>query len=441
MILTIITFLIVFSLLIFAHELGHFWFARRFGVRAEEFGFGFPPRIFGAQILKGKKLVKIAEKEKVEVEVSEYETIDEQEIIKETITDSKQEIDELVSVKKWRFIPGSGEPEIKAGEEEMQASTIYSLNWIPLGGFVKIKGENGEEENDPDSFASRKIWQRATILSAGVGMNVILAAFLISLGLMIGFPQALDNLDSRARVSDKKIQITQIIPDSPAAQTGFMAGDTIIAINNEEFATEEELQNFVDSETGKELAYKIKRGQEEMILKAVPETREETGRGGIGIAIATTGLVKYPWYLAIEEGIKETALLTWAIIVAFYELIKNLIMGRGVAVDIAGPVGIAALTGQVAHMGLIYILQFTALLSINLAIINFLPFPALDGGRVLFLIIEKIKGSPVKRELETAIHNIGFALLMLLVLVVTFRDVARFGDSFRALWEMIINKL
>ena len=123
---------------------------------------------------------------------------------------------------------------------------------------------------------------------------------------------------------------------------------------------------------------------------------------------------------------------------AFYELIKGLIMGRGVAIDVAGPIGIAALTGQVAQMGLIYILQFTALLSINLAIINFFPFPALDGGRVLFLIIEKIKGSPVKRELEAAIHNIGFALLMLLVLVVTFRDVARFGDKFKMLWERII---
>jgi len=438
MLLTIITFLIVFSLLIFAHELGHFWFARKFGIRAEEFGFGFPPRIFGVQLLKGKKLVKMAEKEKVEIEISDYQTPDDREIIKETITNQKQEIDQLVSFKKWRFIRGSGDPEAGPSEEGIEAGTIYSLNWIPLGGFVKIKGENGEDENEPDSFASRKIWQRATILSAGVGMNVILAAVLISLGLAIGFPQALDNIDSRARVSDKKIQITQIMPDSPAAKTGFMAGDTILTIDDKEFAVEEELQDFVDRETGKELAYKIKRGQEEITLKAIPEIREETGRGGIGIGIATTGLVKYPWYLAIEEGIRETVFLTWAIIVAFYELIKGLIMGRGVAIDVAGPIGIAALTGQVAQMGLIYILQFTALLSINLAIINFFPFPALDGGRVLFLIIEKIKGSPVKRELETAIHNIGFALLMLLVLVVTFRDVARFGDKFKMLWERII---
>ncbi|MDD5032381.1 MAG: RIP metalloprotease RseP [Patescibacteria group bacterium] len=438
MILTIITFLVVFSLLIFAHELGHFWLARRFGVRAEEFGFGFPPRIFGVQLLKGKKLVKLSEKEKVKVEVSDLKTFDGQEVIKETITDSKQEVDQLVSFKKWRFVRGSKEPEVRPGEEEMQASTIYSLNWIPLGGFVKIKGENGENENETDSFASRKIWQRATILSAGVGMNVILAGILISLGLMIGFPQALDNIDSRAEVSDRKIQIAQILPDSPAAAAGLLAGDTIITINDKEFATEEELQDFVAGQAGKELAYKIKRGQEETIFNVIPEIRQETGKGGIGIAIAATGLVKYPWYLAIEEGIKQTVFLTWAIIVAFYELIKGLVVGQGIAVDVAGPIGIAALTGQVAQMGLIYIFQFTALLSINLAIINFLPFPALDGGRVLFLIIEKIKGAPVKRELEAAIHNVGFALLMLLVLVVTFRDVARFGDSFKALWERIV---
>ena len=149
-------------------------------------------------------------------------------------------------------------------------------------------------------------------------------------------------------------------------------------------------------------------------------------------------MVKYPWHLAIAEGIKTTIVLTWLIMVAFYELIKGLFVGQGVSADLAGPVGIAVITGQVARMGFVYILQFTALLSINLAIINFLPIPALDGGRVLFLIIEKFKGSPVKKEIETAIHNIGFSLLMLLVLIVTFRDVARFGDKFKALWERFI---
>lgn len=163
----------------------------------------------------------------------------------------------------------------------------------------------------------------------------------------------------------------------------------------------------------------------------------ETGKGGIGVAISEVGMVKYPWYYAIWEGFKTTFMMVWAILVAFYELFKGLILGHGVSADVAGPVGIAVLTGQVARMGVIYIMQFTAMLSINLAIINFLPLPALDGGRVLFLIIEKIKGRPVKRELEAAIHNIGFMLLMVLVLLITFRDVMKFGDKFRMLFDRI----
>ena len=125
------------------------------------------------------------------------------------------------------------------------------------------------------------------------------------------------------------------------------------------------------------------------------------------------------------------------IIVAFYELIKGLIFGQGVTADLAGPVGIATLTGQVARLGVVYLMQFTALLSINLAVINFLPFPALDGGRFLFLIIEKIKRAPVRREVENLIHNIGFALLMILVLVVTFRDVAKFSGAFSNIWNKL----
>lgn len=386
MFLTIITFIIILSLLVFVHEIGHFWTARKFGVKAEEFGFGFPPRIGG--IYRDRQ-------------------------------------------GRWKIIFGSKEVKDISG-------TIYSINWIPLGGFVKIKGESGEDENDKDSFASRKIWQRAVMLSAGVTMNIILAAILISAGLMVGLPQVLDDLDPRAQISNRRVQIAQVIPESPAAGADLRMGDVVISINDRHFNNEEELQNFVGNKAGEELNYKIRRGQEEMIFKISPEIREETGIGGIGIAIITTGLVKYPWYLAIGEGIKITIFLTWAIIVAFYELIKGLITGQGLSIDIAGPVGIAAFTGQMAQMGFIYLLQFTALLSINLAVINFLPIPALDGGRVLFLIIEKIKGSPVKRELETLIHNFGFALLMLLVLVVTFRDIARFGDKFKMLWERVI---
>lgn len=384
MFLTIITFIIILSILVFVHELGHFWTARKFGLKPEEFGFGFPPRAFG--IYKDKD-------------------------------------------GKWKKIKGRG----KAVDA---VDTVYSVNWIPLGGFVNL-GEDEDGGDNPNHFTKKKIWQRAVMLSAGVSMNIILAAVLISAGFMIGLPQSLDGVSGRAEISDQKIQIVEVLPDSPAKLAGLKIGDIILSINGNEFTNTEALQKFSDANPGQELNYKLKRGEEEINVKATPGFIESAGANGIGIGIIETGLVKYPWYLAIWEGIKTTIFLTWAIIVAFYELIKGLFFGQGVSAGVAGPVGIAALTGQVARMGFVYVLQFTALLSINLAIINFLPFPALDGGRVLFLIIEKIKGSPVKREIETMIHNIGFALLMVLILIVTFRDVAKFGDSFRMIWEKI----
>ncbi len=385
MLLTIITFVIVLSVLVFAHELGHFMVARKFGVKAEEFGFGFPPRIFGVYRSKEGK---------------------------------------------WKKVMGA------AAVEDAQG-TVYSINWIPLGGFVKIKGENGDSD-DPDSFINKKIWKRAFILSAGVLMNIVLAAILISAGFMIGLPQSLDNVDSHARVSDRKIQVLEVIPDSPAAKAGVAAGDTIVSIDDKTFPDYQELQKYVDQNTGKVLDYQVDRGQQRLDLKIAPQFMKESGRGGIGVAITETGIVRYSFFYSLWAGIKETAILTWFILTAFYQLLKGLFVGHGVSADLAGPVGIAVLTGQVARMGIIYVLQFTAMLSINLAIINFIPFPALDGGRVLFLVIEKVKGAPVKRELEAIIHNIGFALLMILVLIVTFRDVARFGDKFRMLWERII---
>ncbi len=407
MFLTIITFIIVLGILVFVHELGHFLAARKFGVKAEEFGIGFPPRMFGR-----------------------YK--DEQ--------------------GKWKYVRGG--KEVKDA-----ADTIFSFNWIPIGGFVKIKGEDaagdgsimggskkssddGKDdvkiEPDQDSLLAKPIWQRAIIMSAGVIMNVVLAAVLIIFGLMIGMPQVLDGISPRAEISDRKIQIVQVYPDSPADKAGVKLGDAIIDIDSVKFLKYEELQKFVHENAGNELNYRISRESKEISLAITPEIMEETGKGGIGIAIAETGLVKYPWYLAIIEGIKTTVFLTWAIIIAFYEFFKGLIIGNGLSAGVAGPIGIAALTGQMARMGFVYVLQFAALLSINLAIINFLPFPALDGGRVLFLMIEKVKGKPVKPEIEGAIHQAGLILLMILILVVTFKDVAKFGDNFKMLWEKIV---
>lgn len=369
----IIIFLIVLSVLVFAHEFGHFWVARKLGVKAEEFGFGFPPRLLGVYRDKeGKKRI------------------------------------------------------VRGNKEVKDASdTIFSVNLIPLGGFVKIKGEDGTEKEDPDSFANKKIWKRVSILSAGVIMNVILAMVLFSIGFMIGLPQAVDGIGDRATVKEEHIQVSQVLPDSPAEKAEIKAGDIVLGVNGESFNKAEELDEFTSDKQDQELSYRIKRGDEEMTKEVTPLRLEESDDVGIGVGIVTTGLVQYPWYLAVWEGIKTTILLIGAIIIALAGLVKGLIVGESVGGEVGGPVMIASLTGQFAEMGFVYLLQFTSLLSINLAIINFLPIPALDGGRVIFLLVEKIKGSPVRKEVETAIHNFGFLLLILLILVITFNDIFR----------------
>ncbi|MDO8261178.1 MAG: RIP metalloprotease RseP [Candidatus Magasanikbacteria bacterium] len=387
MFITIIAFIGVLSLIVFFHELGHFWTARKFGVKSEEFGLGFPPRAIG--IYRDQE-------------------------------------------NKWKKVFG--------GAEVKDASdTIYSLNWIPLGGFVKIKGENGENEGEQDSFASQKIWKRAIILLAGVSMNLITAVILTSIGFMIGLPQVLGDENSKAKISNQQVQIVEVMKDSPASRADLKTGDIILSINEQPVTKSEELQDLVDVNKNQVANYKIKRSGDVLDKQIIAEVRAETGRGGIGVGISSTGLVRYPVYLALWHGLTSVVALTGAILMAFWGLLSGLFTGQGMSAEVAGPIGIATLTGQVAHMGFIYLLQFTVMLSVNLAIINAFPFPALDGGRLFFLAIEKIKGSPVKQEFEAIVHNLGFAFLMILMVAVTFKDVSRYGGVFKALWGRIID--
>ena len=372
MFLTIIIFIAVLSLLVFAHEMGHFWVARRFGLRPKEFGFGMPPRAFG--IYRDK-------------------------------------------TGKWKKTRGSKEV-TDAGD------TIYSINWLPLGGFVAL-GEDDVATDDPNHFHNKPAWQRFLILVSGVSMNIVLAAVLISIGLMIGLPQTINETDNAAKISDRKIQIIEVMPNSIAFDAGVKASDVILSIDDNNFTNSAELQNYVDINTDNEIIYNIKRGQEEIEFRLTPRVREDTRRGGIGIGIVDTGIVRYPFFQAIWNGLKTTLFLTWYILIAFYELIKGLVTGQGLSVELGGPVRIAQITGDAARMGLPYLINFSALLSINLAIINILPFPALDGGRILFIFLEKIIGRPVKKELEGTIHYIGFIMLMILILLVTYKDIAR----------------
>ncbi len=386
MFLTIIIFILVLGLLVLAHEAGHFFAARRFGVRAEEFGFGFPPRVFGF-----------------------YKKVD----------------------GKWQLVWGD-----KTVEPKDVPGTIYSLNWIPLGGFVKIKGENGDTK-DQDSFASKPAWQRSIMLVAGVVMNIVLAWLIITIGLMFGLPQTLDNLPTGVKVTGHQIQIVDVISGSPAAGADFKIGDFIEDINDQKFNTYQEVQTYVDEHNGQKLTYTIKRGQTVIDKEVTPTTMKETNRGGIGIGIAEIGLVRYPFFTAIAKGFTTTFALLWAIVLGFVGLLSRLFSGHNVSAEVAGPIGIATLTGQMVNMGWVYLMQFVALLSLNLAIINILPIPALDGGRLLFLGIEKLRGKPVKQSTEAMIHNIFFILLLALIMFVTYKDIAKLGCLYCRLREII----
>ncbi len=362
MFLTIAVFILVIGLLIFVHEFGHFITAKRAGIKVEEFGLGFPPRIFG----------------------------------------------------------------IKRGE------TVYSLNLLPIGGFVKIYGEEGRPDKEDEKEAGRAFYNkpvrtRALILAAGVTMNLILAAFLLSLGYWLGLPSAIDDqvVDPEANV-----QIVQVAAGSPAEQAGLNAGDLIekISFGQEQLVISQvgQVQEFVSVYQGQEIELVVQRGDESLERTLVPRANPPAEEGPLGIALARIAIVSYPWYRALLMGVTGTVNLAWAVAAAFGGLIWQLLTTGQLMGEIAGPVGIFALTGQAVEHGFIYILQFAILLSVILAVINILPFPALDGGRLLFLAIEKIKGSPVNQKIERLTHMVGFALLILLMIVITWRDIGRF---------------
>lgn len=376
MLTIIILFLVILSVLVFVHELGHFLVARKSGMRVDEFGFGFPPRFIGFS--------------------KDQET------------------------GKWKIV---------GAKTDTLPRTIYSLNWIPLGGFVRIKGEDGQGRDEKDSFASKSGWTRIAVLSAGVMMNFLLAWFIFSIVFMLGAPQAVDNDDEV--VGETSVQIGNVVPETPAEAMGLRPGDVIKGIHiqdNKWLETKKinDVQEYIQENKGKEIMFLIERGENQLSLSGIPREEYPQEQGSLGIELVRTSIISYVWYEAIWKGLTTTLSLIGIIFVAFVGLLKTLLSTGSAPADIAGPVGIAFYTKQVADLGLVYILQFAGILSVNLGIINILPIPALDGGRIVFVIIEMIKGSPVSQRIEQIIHSIGFVLLLLLMVVVTFFDFIRF---------------
>lgn len=383
---TFLIFIAVLAVLVLSHEFGHFIAAKKSGMRVYEFGFGFPPRAFG------------------------------------WYRDPQ--------TKKIKFVGGKF-------DREQAPATVYSVNWLPLGGFVQIKGENDANNTNEDSFGAQKVWKRAIVLSAGVLMNIFAAMVLLSVGYMLGLPQATNDLEDLSAVNDRRMEIVQVLVGKPAAMAGLVSGDVIISIDDVVNPRLKELQEYVNQNKDKEIAVTIKRGEEVFVKNIMPAIYPESGRAGLGVGIAEIGTVKYSWYKAVYYGVSDTFWYLKEILLAFFNLIKGLFMGAGSGEAVSGPIGIAVMTGKVARLGIAYLIQFTAMLSLNLAIFNILPIPALDGGRLLFLLIGKIKGSPVNQKWEQLIHSAGFSLLLLLILVVTIKDLS----SFRTVFANLVNKI
>lgn len=370
MIFTIIIFLIVLSLLVFVHELGHFVVAKRSGMKVDEFGFGFPPRMFGIQKVDGK----------------------------------------------WKIVWGA--------KNQPTDDTIYSINWIPLGGFVKIMGEDNDTAGDDRSFVNKPFLPRFFTLAAGVIMNFILAVLLLAVGYMAGLPVAVENssdIPSNGRLTNRQVAIVLVGEGTPAEKAGLVAGDIIESVDSNQFETIEGLQGYIKEHKGEKMNFDVTRVNEEKNFTVESLSEAPQGGGTVGIGLALYGKLHFSLFPAIGHGFQTAYTQLFNIASGLYHLFTS---GTGLK-NLGGPVKIAQLTGQVADTGIIPLLQFSAFLSLNLALLNALPFPALDGGRLLFLIIETVRRKRNNPKIEQYANAIGFMVLLLLMLVITVRDVSQ----------------
>ena len=341
---TIVAFFFVLAIVVIAHELGHFATAKACGVRVDEFGIGFPPRIIA----------------------------------------------------------------LKYGETE------YSLNWVPLGGFTKMAGE--EDPNIERSLASKSIGKRLLVLSAGSIMNFILPFLLLTMAFMIPHD-----------IVTGSVSVVEVVANSPAETAGIQAGDKILEINDKSINNTADISRYIQMNLGNEMTILLERsdGSKDTVT-VVPRWNPPAGDGSVGFSIRTDNAAiekrSYNPWVAFQKGATEA----FETMVLFKNGILSMFIGTSTTADLVGPVGIAQITGQVAQAGISPLLEWTAFFSLNLAIINLLPLPALDGGRIIFVLLEWIRrGKKVAPETEGKIHFLGFALLIMLMVAITFQDIGR----------------
>lgn len=285
--------------------------------------------------------------------------------------------------------------------------TVYSINWLPFGGFVKIAGEDREDDipqsiSDKRIFYNLKIWQRAVIIAGGVVMNFFLGWLLFSAVLMMDIAPA--------------VFIADVQPDSPAMRAGILANDKILG-----FSQVKDFIEFSQMNQGREVTINIERSGEDIEVKVKLRSKEEAEQGALGVSLFEGGHERMGFMGAIKEGFKQAVFVVGMTLQA----VKSLITGAIGLKNVTGIVGIGKATSDAASLGLAYVLNLMGLISVNLAVFNILPFPALDGGRLLFLIIEKVKGSPLPHKFEQYANALGIILLIGIMILVTFQDIHR----------------
>ena len=354
MFLTILLAFISLIILISIHELGHFLTAKKFGVKVEEFGFGYPPRLFGKKI----------------------------------------------------------------GE------TLYSINLFPFGAFVRIPEDS--------CFSEKPLWQRILVIFNGALSFWIVAIILFSVVFAIGAPTMIE--DSEMNVPDIKVLITSVSTNSPASMIGLKAGDAIISLSSETAELKgnkvKEIQDLIVENKGREITLIIKRGDKIFSATATPRISPPAGEGALGIGLARVGLKTQPVYLSLFEGVKATFNMTRVVIVAYANAVISLFRRVPTGIQLSGPIGIVGLLSQGIGMGIGYFLQMIGMLSINVAIINLLPIPAFDGGKLMFLFIEGIRKKPVSQKIEERITAVFFISLIILMVFVTIKDIRNFKQFF-----------
>ncbi|MDA1317023.1 MAG: M50 family metallopeptidase [bacterium] len=366
--ITALLFILILVVLVLIHEFGHYYAAKRMGVYVEEFGFGFPPRVIGKKI----------------------------------------------------------------GE------TLYSWNLIPLGGFVKLFGEEYHEASSKKAetasdaarksipasraFVNKKPWQKTVIIVAGVVMNFILGWAIISYLFTSGVPVP------------NGVKITNVAAGSPAHTVGLEAQDVVkeLIYNNvsTEIQTSQVLISTTQSYIDKEITVVVSRGEEQLEFDVIPRSNPPKGEGSLGIVIEQMLEVKkYPWYSAPYYGLIHAFKTTSSIAIEIIKIPAGFIMQKQTSVDFAGPVGIAKVIGEARKYGISALLEITAILSLNLAVVNILPFPALDGGRLVFIIYEWVSGRKPNQNLERYMNMVGIVLLLALSVLITIYDIQKYWGT------------